>query len=287
MEPEIFVEGNADLGEGPIWDNIKGALYWIDILGHRIHINDQQGDKSFKIDGEVSSLSPSKRGDIIATVNLSFYRIDMEKGHYSKMLTLNDEPTTNRFNDGKCDILGRYWAGTMDRGERSPVASLYVLDSGSIRRELHGLTISNGLGWSPDNKFMFLIDTPTRKVWKFSFDLERGHISDRNVAADFNDLPGVPDGMTVDSEGFIWVAHWGGWMVSRWDPYTGKLLEKVRLPVKNVSSLTFGGNNLKTIFITTAKHGLSQEEIANQPLAGSVFKLDTDVRGLPVNLCQQ
>jgi len=287
MEPEIYIEGNADLGEGPIWDNKKCALYWVDILGHRIHVNDQSGDKSFNVGGEVSSLSPSKNGYIIATVNLSFYRIDVEKGHYSKMLTLNDEPTTNRFNDGKCDILGRYWAGTMDRGERSPVASLYVLDSGGIRRELHGLTISNGLGWSPDNKLMFLIDTPTRKVWKFSFDLERGHISDRNVAADFNDLPGVPDGMTVDSEGFIWVAHWGGWMVSRWDPYNGKLLEKVRLPVKNVSSLTFGGNNLKTIFITTAKHGLSQEEIAKQPLAGSVFKLDTDIKGLPVNLCQQ
>ncbi|MCL4343867.1 MAG: SMP-30/gluconolactonase/LRE family protein [Nitrososphaerota archaeon] len=286
MKAEVFIQKAAQLGEGPIWDYSRRVLFWVDILNHVIYSEGEDGEAVFKTDGDVTSISPTEGGELLATVNLSIYKIDMHKQRALKITSLADEPKTNRFNDGKCDAYGRYWAGTMDRGEKLPVASLYAFESGVIRKELAGLTISNGLGWSPDNRFMYLIDTPTRKVWKFSFDASEGHISNRQVAAEFGNLPGVPDGMTVDSEGMIWAAHWGGGMVSRWNPHNGELLEKVTLPAKNVTSLTFGGPNLKTIFVTTARQGLSKEEITDQPYAGSVFMINSNVAGLPVNFCR-
>ncbi len=286
MKLEIFVSKRADLGEGPIWDYTTGALYWVDILNGVIYSEGKDGEKSFNVNGEVTSVSPAKDGNLMATINLSFYKIDIRDNKYAKVIDLTDEPQTNRFNDGKCDQRGRYWAGTMDKGEKLPVASLYVLESGTVRREMSGLTISNGLGWSPDSRYMYLIDTPTRKVWKFLFDIDKGKISQREIAVDFGDLPGVPDGMTVDSEGMIWVAHWGGGMISRWNPYSKKLLKTIAIPAKNVTSLTFGGKDMKTIFITTARHNMSKGELEAQPNAGSVFMLHSDVVGLPVNLCE-
>ncbi|MEM0097522.1 MAG: SMP-30/gluconolactonase/LRE family protein [Conexivisphaerales archaeon] len=286
MKVEVFMYKTAEIGEGPIWDYSKKTLFWVDIVNHIIYSEGPNGEMTFKTEGDVTSLSPTEGGDLLVTVDLSIYRINMHEQRALKVSNLTDEPKTNRFNDGKCDVYGRYWAGTMDRMEKLPVASLYVFESGIIRKELSGLTISNGLGWSPDNQFMYLIDTPTRKVWKFSFNAERGHISERQVAVEFGDLPGVPDGMTVDSEGMIWVAHWGGGMISRWNPNNGRLIEKIELPTENVTSLTFGGPDLRTIFVTTARHGLSNKKIAEQPYAGSVFMINSNVQGLKVNFCK-
>lgn len=286
MKAEVFIQKTAELGEGPIWDYSKMTLFWVDIVNHIIYYEGQDGERVFKTPGDVTSISPTEDGKLLATVDLSLYLIDMRKQSAIKITSLTDEPRTNRFNDGKCDAHGRYWVGTMDRGEKLPVASLYVFESGIMKKELSDLTISNGLGWSPDNSLMYLIDTPTRKVWKFSFDVAIGHISERQTAVEFGNLPGVPDGMTVDSEGMIWVAHWGGGMISRWNPYNGKLLEKIMLPAKNVTSLTFGGPGLQTIFVTTARHSLSKEEIADQPYSGSVFMINSDVPGMPVNFCK-
>ncbi len=164
MKAEVFIQKTAELGEGPIWDYSKMTLFWVDIVNHIIYSEEQDGERVFKTPGDVTSISPTEGGDLLATVDLNLYLINMHKQSAIKITSLADEPITNRFNDGKCDAYGRYWAGTMDRGEKLPVASLYVFESGIMRKKLSGLTISNGLGWSPDNRLMYLIDTPTRKV---------------------------------------------------------------------------------------------------------------------------
>jgi sugar lactone lactonase YvrE len=191
----------------------------------------------------------------------------------------------NRFNDGKCDLTGRFWAGTMDIEERRASGALYFLERNKVRRVLGGVTISNGLGWSPNNDTMYYIDTPTRRVCAFDYNAETGKVKDRRTVVDFNpDQQGSPDGMAVDTEGKMWVAHWGGSRVTRWNPATGRPLDAVILPVSQVTSCCFGGRNLDELYITTARTGLDREALLRQPLAGGVFRVKTGLRGLPTNL---
>ncbi|MCH4815644.1 MAG: SMP-30/gluconolactonase/LRE family protein [Saccharolobus sp.] len=278
MESNLITLSNykAVLGEGPVYDMDLNTLFWVDIEGKRILVNDlNTGTEVFyEMPDFVSSLCVIDDKRVIATIRHGFYVVNLERGEIKKVAEVETDVESNRFNDGKCDTLGRYWAGTMNMNERKPTGSFYKFDGSKVIKMLEGLTVSNGLGWDPDNKQMFLIDSPVRKVFVFDFDLNKGEIYNRRVAVDFGNEPGNPDGMAVDEEGNIWVAHWGGGKVSRWNPKTGKKLLEIKVPATYVTSVTFGTPELNQLFITTA--GKSQD-----PLAGKTFTTRANVRGLP------
>jgi sugar lactone lactonase YvrE len=190
----------------------------------------------------------------------------------------------NRFNDGKCDPRGRFWAGTMSMSREARAASLYVLDPDlSVRRVLQSVTTSNGLDWSPDHSTLYYIDTPTLQVSAFDYDEETGTIERRRVIIDFPQGMGRPDGMTIDVEGMLWIAHWDGARISRWDPQSGNMLAQIPVPATQVTSCAFGGPELDRLYITTARHGLDEMQLQSQPHAGGVFMARPGVGGFPAN----
>jgi sugar lactone lactonase YvrE len=195
---------------------------------------------------------------------------------------VNPEPQLpgNRFNDGKCDPAGRFLAGTMDDAEEAATGSLHSLSpDGSIQTLLTGIRISNGLTWSPDGRTFYYIDTPTRQVSAFDYDLSSGAIADPRPAVVVPPELGWPDGMTSDAQGMLWVAMWGGAKLTRWDPATGQLLQSIPLPAFNVSSCAFGGPDLDEIYVTSARQGMSAAQLGQYPLSGGLFRLRPGLRG--------
>lgn len=288
MDPEVASDIRAALGEGPSWDARNGILYWVDIQQGLIHAHNpgNPSDKTIADLGErVSCVVPRKNGGLALTMQHGYFTFDLQTKKVQPILDhVESDRSGTRFNDGKVDPAGRFWAGTMDDHENSPIGSLYFLDKDAkLKKVLSQITISNGLGWSPDNKKMYYIDTPTRQVWTFDYSLGTGEISNKRIAVDFakNNQPGDPDGMAVDADGKIWVCHWGGARVTRWDPVAGKLLETINLPASHITSVCFAGTNLDELYITSAQQGLDEKELALQPLAGRLFVTHPDVEGLP------
>ena len=188
-----------------------------------------------------------------------------------------------RFNDGKCDPAGRFWAGTMAYDQTEGAAALYCLESDlTVRKMIDKVTISNGLVWTADAKYFYYIDTPTNEVSVFDYDVDTGDIANRKTAIKIEENLGHPDGMSIDEEDMVWIAHWGGGRVTRWNPKTGKLVETIKVPQASlVTSCALGGPNLDELFITTASVNLNAEQKKLQPLAGSIFWIQLDVKGVP------
>jgi sugar lactone lactonase YvrE len=287
-QAELILDAMAVLGEGPCWDHRSGLLYWVDIAAKKIHAYDPRSgkDQAVQLDQMVGTAVPrqSAGGGVIAALERGLHLLDLE----TAKLSLLDDPErgmeNNRFNDGKCDAAGRFWAGTMNRNEEGPTGSLYCLEHGRpARKALGGLTISNGLGWSPDGRTMYHIDTPTRQVVAYDFDAVRGEISRGRTVVTIPAEDGYPDGMTVDAEGMLWIAHWGGGQVSRWNPQLGKRLTVIKIPAECVSACTFGGPELDELYITTARIGQTEENLAKQPHAGGLFRVKPGVTGLPAH----
>jgi len=289
MNPEVASNVKAILGEGPSWDAKNEILYWIDIRGGAIYAhklgnpNDQVVAKAER----VSSVVPRAKGGLALTLPHGFFTLAPNSTKFEPLSeSIEAGMSTNRFNDGKCDLAGRYWAGTMDDSERTASGSLYCIDQDrKLRKVVTQVRVSNGLGWSPDNQKMYYIDSPTKEVSSFDYSLRTGEISNRRTIVDFaaSNQPGVPDGMTVDTEGMLWVAHWGGSRVTRWNPDSGKLLDTIPIPAQETTSLCFAGRNLDELYITSARDGLDDKALAAQPLAGSLFFVKPGVRGLPTN----
>lgn len=209
----------------------------------------------------------------------------------TKKLTLigNPEKTfpNNRFNDGKCDPEGRFWTGTMsmegDEGKQDLPAesSLYFVNQDLIiRKKIHKIKIANGLAWDINKNLMYFIDTPSMEVTVFDYDKKSGDIENRRMAIQFPKGVGVPDGMTIDEKGMLWIAHFGGSRISRWNPGSGKMLEEYLFPVSNITSCAFGGKNLNELYITTVRAGLSANQLKQQPFAGGLFRLKTHIQGV-------
>jgi sugar lactone lactonase YvrE len=278
MQVELLIDAKAELGEGPVWDPHTQTLYWLDILNKRVYAN---ADVLIELDEFIGCLAPRKHGGFILTKRFSFWAIEPDSANSTLLASLENEPSNNRFNDGKCDLRGRFLAGTMDMGEKDPNGSLYSFDGKSVTRLLSGITISNGVTWSPDHKTFYYIDTPTRGVKAFDYNLETGVIANPRVAVRVPASLGWPDGMTSDMQGNLWIAMWGGAQVTKWNPDSGQLLEQIPVPALNVSSCTFGGRNLNELYITSARVGLDSAALARYPLTGGVFRLETKVEGLP------
>ncbi len=281
---ELLLDAKAIVAESPSWDSKKQLLYWVDIDGKKVHVYDpsKKVDKSIDAGQYVGCIAPKNSGGAILAMHHGIYFLDFETEKFTFVCDPESDKPNNRFNDGKCDAAGRFWAGTMNLDEKAPLGSLYKIDRDrSVTKIFDKVTVSNGIAWSPDNSIMYYIDSPTKSVFAFDFDLKTGTLSNKRIAVRIPDGQGSPDGMTSDSEGMIWVAHWGGWRISRWDPHNGKLIEVINLPVEKVSSCVFGGKDLDELYITTASRGLDQEGFKKQPHAGGIFKLKTHVKGMP------
>jgi len=280
---QLVLDAKAELGEGPCWDAANKLLYWIDILGQNVHIyNPQlQSDRVIHVGMYVGCVAVAASGGLIMAADRAFYSLDPVTEQITLVSGLPNEPQGNRFNDGKCDPAGRFWAGTMPMNGSEAAGSLYRLDAESGVKHIFGsVRCSNGIAWSPDGSTMYYIDSPTKQVAAFDYDLQTGNIQNRRVAVTIPEGEGVPDGMTIDQEGNLWIAQWGGWKVSRWDPRDGTQLDTVPVPAEQVTSCAFGGVNMDELYITTARTGLDEEQLMKQPKAGGLFKVKTTVKGI-------
>ena len=278
---EVAVPPAAQLGEGPRWDAATDTLLWVDILGRRVHRYDPATgvDAAWAAPGLVSLALPRRGGGVVVGLPGGLYLLDDLAG--APLVSLEADVLANRTNDGACDARGRLWVGTMALDERSPSAALYRVDADlRVTRMLAGTTISNGLGWSPDGARFYFIDSPTRRVDVFACDAETGALGERRPLVTVDVDGAVPDGMAVDAEGCLWVALHGGWGLNRYTA-EGELLDEVRLPVAKVTSCCFGGPELRHLYVTTRRESLSDAELAQQPLAGALLRLDLGVAGLP------
>lgn len=277
LTPELLFDARAELGEGPFWDAQTQTLYWLDVLNKRIYAGQ---DLYTQLDETIGCAALRKDGGLILALKNSL--VELEPGSAKPTILASvDEPVNNRFNDGKCDPAGRFLAGSMDLDESNSTGSFYSFDGKTITKLRTGITISNGLTWSPDHKTFYYIDTPTREVNAFDYDLATGQIAEPRCIIRIPDGMGWPDGMTSDTDGNLWIALWAGAKVTKWDPRTGQPLEQIPMPVYQPSSCIFGGADLNELYITSARKGMSQEKLQEYPLSGGVFKVTTKVTGTP------
>jgi xylono-1,5-lactonase len=280
-EVTCIAEIGAVLGEGPVWVEREQALYWVDIPEAKVFRWANGGTKTLDLQRfNVCSLVPRAEGGFVGGSYDGFFVT--EPGFESIRLLENPEPEldTNRFNDGKTDRAGRFWAGTMDRFEREASGSLYRLDSDfSWSRIDSGYRVTNGPAFSLDGRTMYHSDSALRTV--YAFDLaDDGTASGRRILARFDEGRGYPDGMTVDAEDCLWIAFWDGWCLRRLAP-SGDVLAELPVPVQRPTSCAFGGADYRQLFITSASRGLDGQAMSRQPLAGGLFMTVPGVEGVP------
>jgi len=278
-QPDIIFNPKAQLGEGAIWHHRHHMLYWVDILGKKFwQFNPTTGQHDDFETGQLTgTIVPRRHGGVMLALHHGFavyYPAALK-------LTMICDPENNqpelRFNDGKCDPAGRFWAGTMPIASRDPIGSLYCLYPDlHVERKVTEVSCSNGIAWSLDHKTMYYIDTPLCRVDAFDFDVATGHIENRRVAFEIPQAMGHPDGSTLDADGMLWIAHWGGSCVARWNPQTGEHLATVELPTPQITSCAFGGPRLDQLYITSARVGRDSD-----PYAGGLFCVDVGVKGIP------
>jgi sugar lactone lactonase YvrE len=292
MKAELVLDQKCVLGEGPWWDGSAGTLWWIDGIeehgiGNMLFRYDPKTgiNQSVAIKKHLGCAIPTTDGRILLALQDGLWLFDWEKRSFSDLCDLEREITNNRINDGKADSKGRLWVGSMSmtanqETEFEITGSFYrfSMDDGVVK-QFGGVGISNGIAWNADETQMYYIDSTTHAVFAFDFDSETGTLSNRRVAISIDPTEGIPDGMTIDAEDMIWVAHFGGGKVSRFNPVTQKRLAEILLPCDEVTSCCFGGEALDTLYITTASIGLSPALRAAQPLAGGLFAARPGVCG--------
>jgi sugar lactone lactonase YvrE len=285
VDAALELEVGAELGEGPVWDSRTRSLYFVDILRGRVHCYRPEARtlSTRVVDQPVGAVALTEAGDLLLAIRDGFARLDPASGHFAIVAGVGGEPPDLRMNDGNCDPAGRFWAGTMALDERPGAGALYRLaPDGTVDRVLQHVTISNGIDWSDDRRTMYFIDSPTQRIDLFDFDLETGAIANRRPFVRIPPEAGVPDGLTIDGDGCIWVSLWRGGSVHRYAP-DGRLEMIVRLPVTHPTSCAFGGADMRDLYITTAAIALTDAERGRQPSAGDVFRCRPGPAGRPPN----
>ncbi len=281
MQAELVLDARCGLGEGPVWDEREGRLLWVDILAGRVHLwSAGTGVVETMEAGEpAGAVALRERGGLVLALAGGFALADRFGEAVRPLASYEGAGPGIRMNDGKCDPAGRFWAGTMALDFRKGAGSLYRLDpDGRVTRMLDGVTISNGLDWTDDGARMYYIDSPKRTIDVFDFDLEAGVMANRRTLVEIPEEAGVPDGMTLDAEGRIWVALWGGGAVRCYTP-EGRLEAVIEVPASQTTSCCFGGDGFETLFITSARDGLDEGRLDREPLAGGVFAARCGARG--------
>ena len=285
-EVQLVWEIPALLGEGPVWVEAENAVYWVDIFKNKVHryALADGGKTTWTFDFAVTSLNPREGGGFIGTITDGFAWLDFDALSAEPIALPEADQPGNRFNDGKVDASGRYWAGTMDLSQAAESGSLYRLDADlSAHKVDTDYIICNGPTFSLDNSVIYHTDSIKRKIYALDIGAD-GSLSNKRVFTEFtNDSDGVPDGMTTDSEGCLWVAHFGGARITRYSP-AGEVLQVLPIPALNITSCTFAGADLDTLYIVTASTAMSDEQLKQYPLAGSLFSYKPGVKGMPTPL---
>jgi sugar lactone lactonase YvrE len=277
---DVVLEAEAQLGEGPVWDSRAAVLRWVDILPGLVHRFDPESgeDTSFEVGEPVGTVAVRRSGGLVLATESGIYTCSDDGSSSTRLHEVATDPRGGRFNDGKADRWGRFWAGTMLEGTDA-AGAFYRLDpDGSLHTVLTDVSVSNGMGWSPDGRTMYYVDTPTGGVDAFDHDPDTGDVTNRRRLIDVE--RGWPDGLSVDAEGGLWVALWDGWAVRHYAP-DGRLIDTVELPAQRVTSCAFGGPDLSTLYLTSARTGLAEDVLERQPHAGSLFAVDAEVSGQP------
>lgn len=287
-QPQCVWNAHAALGEGPLWSVRQQALYWVDILNHRLHRyapSQQQPQRSWQFDQEISAVAErAEHAGLIVTLRHGFAFFDPETEQLTSLAAPEAHLPANRFNDGKCDGRGRFWAGTMDFGCRQSSGSLYRLTSDLQCEKMDsGYCVTNGPAWSSDGKTMYHNDSVNGRVYAFDFELDSGAIDNKRLFLQFSNADGSPDGMTTDAEGGLWIAHWGAGKLTR-HAADGSVLQTVLLPCSQITSCAFGGPDLRTLYITSAADGLTPQQREREPLAGGLFAADMAVAGVAAHV---
>lgn len=276
----VAVPARAGLGEGPVWEEATSRLIWVDIVGQAVHFYDPHSgeDVAVAVEQTPGVAIPRQTGGLVLAIGHGFGFLHPD-GRFEWIEQIPQGPVTARMNDGNCDSAGRFWAGTMGLAAEADAGALYRLDPDlSITRVLDRVTESNGIDWSPDDTLMYYVDSMERRVDVFDFDLGSGTLANRRPFAVIDGGEVLPDGLTVDAEGCVWLALWGGSQVRR---YTrdGSLERVVRLPTRQITSCAFGGPELEDLYITSAREWLAAEVLEEEPDAGAVFHCRPGVRG--------
>ena len=287
-QAELALDVKARLGEGALWQPEQKLFYWIDIEGSELHLFDPKTgtDEKYSLPNKPGTVVPLKNGNCM----LAFYNGVFEWDRETKGLTFfvenPEQAIGSRYNDGKCDPSGRFWVGTY--ADEKKQCGLYRINGDkSIQKMLGDITCSNGIVWSIDKTKMYYIDTPTRVVLQFDYDDSTGEISNGRIIIRFPEGVGNPDGSTLDAEGMLWIAHWGGACVSRWNPETGEMIGKVEVPAREVTSVAFGGDDLSTLYITTVSEWVDEETLVKYPYSGCLFGVNPGVKGIPANFFEK
>jgi sugar lactone lactonase YvrE len=279
--PECIWEVGAHLGEGALWHAATRSVYFVDIKGRRIHCCAADGSRrrSWDAPGQPGFVVPAAGGSLLCALEDGLYRFDQASGRFAPLRKVEDDLPGNRFNDGYVDAGGNLWFGSMDDGQAQPTGALYRLGrQGALSRADQGYVITNGPAISPDGKTLYHTDTPLRRVYAFDLRAD-GSLARKRV---FLQLPegSRPDGMAVDQEGHLWICLFGGARIERYTA-AAQPAGAVHFPCTNITKLAFGGDDLRTVYVTTAWKGLSPSQRAEQPLAGGLFSFRADTPGLP------
>lgn len=278
------LDARAGLGESPVWSSAEQKLYWIDINAPALHRFDPAtgANETWVMDESIGCIALDKAGRVIAALRSGVYRIDPGIGTRTKLADAPYDQAITRFNDGRCDRQGRFWAGGLHEPRDEPAARLYRLEGSRLQAQnaVAGVTISNGLAWSPDSRVMYHADTPQNLVWAYDFDPTSAVLSNRRVFLDLVATQERPDGAAVDSAGNYWLALYGSGRVVQFSG-KGERLREVIVPTKGTTMPCFGGPDLRTLYITTARQRHTPEELLATPQAGGLFACRVDVAGLP------
>lgn len=285
MQITTLFPSQCILAEGPLWHKERNSCFWVDIERGILYEYgwDNRELNTWSFDYRVTLVIQANNNEVILALDRSIARFDLETEKLEWLVDVEHQLPNNRCNDGACDSQGRIWVGTMALDIQQGAASLYCIENDrSVVKKISDITISNGLAWSADDRTFYYIDTPTKMVQAYHYDSESGEIGFDRTAIEIPEEMGSPDGMAIDSEGMLWIAHYGGFGVCRWNPETGKLMEKIEVPVPNVTSCAFVGENLDKLLVTTASENLSEEELRKYPESGNVFLAEMKVKGRPV-----
>ena len=282
MEVACVAHTNDVLGEVPRWHALENALYWIDALKPAIYRLDPATGvvESWAPPEKLGSFAPSAGGGLIIAGRNGFALYDPRGGSFERIADPEDQAAENILNDGRCDSHGRFWAGSMTKTMQRASGKLYRVDHGHVDARDDGIWVSNGVAWSPDDKTMYFADSHMHTIFAYDYDIATGAIGGRRVFADTKDRSGVPDGASVDTDGFLWVAMFDGACLARYAP-DGRLDRTVPMPVSRPTACAFGGPDLRTMYVTTARFRLAPDKLAAEPYAGGLLALDVGVQGLP------
>lgn len=282
LQPRAVLHIPTILGEGPIWSVPDQALHWLDIFRPSINIYDPATGENrvIPVAETIYAAGFAEDGGYIASLDSGFALLDA-RGRIRRVLANPNASRAVNFNDGRVDRHGRFWSGTMAKDWTSPVGSLWRLDGdGEVTEMDTAVILANGIGFSPDDRVFYFTDFARRTVFAYPFDVAAGTLGERKVFVTLDEKDGKPDGMTVDADGHVWIAHWDGWCVTRHDP-AGREVARIAFPIQRPTSVAFGGEDLSTLYVTSATMALEAHELARSPLSGALFAVETPYRGQP------